>query len=552
MTDASTRGDNAEAASETQTKQDIALAESVLRGKDIPAQEAYDLAERLRKVNEFGRARRLYWRIWIKADWPNLKVTAAKVGQRHALSTYKDPDLPAADRFQRALEILDEVDQLDLGAPPASLPPAKLETFDRRVKEIEQRQESLGLRGAVYKRRWQVEGQRIDLERALGFYLKGYQIGLQFEKNELGVETDQGYNGINAAFVLDLLAREDARQAMYADVESTVAIGRFTAAREIRRLLASKLPALVEREAFAWLRNEWWFHATIAEAHLGLGEFEQAVTQLRAFNVAHNLEHAGPPLERIARWEFESTLTQLAALAQLQVDLADLLANERGVSSAAKSLCETQWTERGRTALREYLGRLAPALDRAETGKVGLALSGGGFRASLFLPIVAGQSGRHVADGRRAGIRPRRRGRDDAGAPSRGLGTAPPDDSWAGIEKRGRRGAGVGVQAAPAGVRSDLPPARQYEAAAEAALVARRLTAAGGWHRRPMRTPPVRVSGLAGCVSCDPLRPAATVSSTRSIAPMLRRYGCRYLETAVRPARRTGWTESVPGTALPR
>jgi len=384
MTQATERRDQAEAEREAQRQIGIKLADSVLRGRQIPAQQAYDLAEGLRKVNEFGRARRLYGRIRAEADWPHLKETAVKVGQRHALSTYKDPDLPAADRFQRALEILDEIEQLDFGAPPVNLPAAKAQAFDRRVKQVEQRQESLGLRGAVYKRRWQVEGQRIDLEQSLGFYLKGYHTGLQFEKNECGLETDQGYNGINAAYVLDLLAREEANQAARAGTEPAVAIERAGVAREIRRLLASRLPGLAAREGFAWLSKEWWYHATIAEAHLGLGDFDKAITQLRAFNAAHDLPHSGPPLEVIARWEFESTLTQLAALVQLQVDLSDLPARDPSEAAAATPRYGTKWNEGGRTALREYLGPLAPALDRAETGKMGLALSGGGFRASFF------------------------------------------------------------------------------------------------------------------------------------------------------------------------
>ena len=162
--------ESADAAREAQRKADIALGQTVLRGKHIVPQEIYNLAEQLRKVNEFGLARRLYGRIREQADWMQLKQTAALVGQRHALSTYKDPDLPAAERFARALEILDEVDQFDLRAPPASLSPGEAAKFDRDQNAVKQRQESLGLRGAVHKRRWQTGGQHVDLERSLGFY----------------------------------------------------------------------------------------------------------------------------------------------------------------------------------------------------------------------------------------------------------------------------------------------------------------------------------------------------------------------------------------------
>jgi predicted acylesterase/phospholipase RssA len=394
MTDEVTSG-GAEKAAQDQGLQDIAHAEAVLRGRELHGQEMYELAERLRKINEFGLARRLYGRICAQAEWTNLKVTMARVGQRHALSTYKDPDLPASERFQRALEILDQVDQLDLGAPPAGLAATDARS-DRR--EIEQRQESLGLRGAVYKRRWQIEGQRIDLERALGFYLKGFHLGREFNGNPLGLETDQGYTGINAAYVLDLLARDDAARARDTGIEPLLARKRAGEAREIRQLLADELPELAARADYAWLRSEWWFHATLAEAELGLGHLERAISALRAYNTANGLSHQGPPLEKVPRWEFESTLTQLVSLARLQAELDELLGRGSASSGSAPPQQDSGlWSESERKALGDYLGPFAVAVERAETGKVGLALSGGGFRASLFhLGVLAHLAERDV------------------------------------------------------------------------------------------------------------------------------------------------------------
>ncbi len=171
---------------EAARRRDVAQAQLILRGVSEDALAVYVLAERLKNDNEFGYARRLYGRIRVTGNYAELgnKANPVKVGQRHALCTYKDPDLPAADRFRRALEILDEVEILNL-AP----------------REM---QESLGLRGAVYKRMWQVEGQSADLARSCGYYLKGYT---------MGPENDQGYTGINAAFVLEHLAREAAIEA---------------------------------------------------------------------------------------------------------------------------------------------------------------------------------------------------------------------------------------------------------------------------------------------------------------------------------------------------
>jgi predicted acylesterase/phospholipase RssA len=341
---------------EAQRRRDVEEAQLILRGRSAEALDAYRLAERLKNQNEFGYARRLYARVRAMGDDPALraKASAVKVGQRHALCTYKDQDLPAADRFRRALEILDEVD----GCKPAG-------------PEL---QESLGLRGAVYKRMWQVQGQSADLTRACGYYLQGYA---------MGPGTDQGYTGINAAFVLELLAREAAVEAGKTGQGWRIVDDQLTQARQIRETLTKLLPGLPAKPGYDWLEKEWWFYTTRAEAHFGLGEYKEGLAALREFNVALKLPNANPPVDTLAPWEFESTITQFAALIQTQTELADQLKTRPGWTSPWPFPIE-ELRGRASAALRDYLGELAPGVDRVVRGKVGLALSGGGFRASLF------------------------------------------------------------------------------------------------------------------------------------------------------------------------
>jgi predicted acylesterase/phospholipase RssA len=289
-------------------------------------------------------------------DDPSLreKASAVKVGQRHALCTYKDQDLPAADRFKRALEILDEVD----GGKPTG-------------GEL---QESLGLRGAVYKRMWQVQGQSADLTRAGAYYLQGYALGPQH---------DQGYTGINAAFVLELLAREAAVVAGKTGQGWDGVDDQLQRARQIRQTLVALLPGLPTQPGNDWLKHEWWFYTTRAEAHFGLGEYKEGLAALREFNTALGLPNQNPPVDTLPPWEFESTMTQFAALIQTQADLAEQMKSRPGWTSPWPFPAE-ELRRRASDALHDYLGELAPGVDRVTRGKVGLGLSGGGFRASLF------------------------------------------------------------------------------------------------------------------------------------------------------------------------
>jgi predicted acylesterase/phospholipase RssA len=330
----------------------VAEAQSILRGAHAQPRTMYGVAERLKDLNEFGYARRLYARIRRQGNYAGLSASPVRVGQRHALCTYKDPDLPAGDRFKQALQILDELDHLNVTA--------------------HEQQESAGLRGAIYKRKWQVEGQRADLERALAYYLTGY---------EMGPEQDHGYTGISAAFVLDILAREDAVQTKNIAKGGGAATALASRARTIRQQLANLLPRLSEAPGGKWLLAEWWFYTTRAEAHFGLGQFGEAVSVLRAYNSAVGLDHKRPPLERVAAWEFESTIRQLASLGQLQADLKEIFADG---TFATGTQTATEMRQRMRLALRDYLGDLANGIDCSVPGKVGVALSGGGFRASLF------------------------------------------------------------------------------------------------------------------------------------------------------------------------
>ena len=312
-----------------------ARVRAVLRGVDADLDEITALAKAMKAAQQFGDARRLYARARRHEAFMLLPEDKRRqIGQQHALCTYKDPDLPS-ERFRRALEIMQEVDP-----PSTSTDP-----------------ETLGITGAIHKRLWEVEGQRAVLERSLSFYRRGH---------ELGLTKDSGYNGINAAFVCELLAREIANEGIGTGTRSPTAIALRDEALAKREQIVQVLPQLLDGADGSDLRGQWWFCATLAEAFFGLARYDEGVTWLRQ----------GPTIASLPRWELQSSLQQLGALIQAQSDLARLLPPPRGgrVPDA----------ERARTVLRAFLGDAAPGVDRFVSGKLGLALSGGGFRASFF------------------------------------------------------------------------------------------------------------------------------------------------------------------------
>ena len=309
---------------------DLQTARNILRGQAAAIPAIAQLAGRLKKEKHFGYARLLLARARsVPADIPpELRLYLA---QQHALCTYKDTHLPVDERYEDALRILGEVEDL---------------RFTRT-------QETLGLAGAIYKSKWEAFGQKPDLERSAGYYLRGYVEG---------VRKDLGYTGVNAAFVLDVLASQEAEQASSAGTAPETAVQRRDKAKAIREDLVNTLAPLADDPALPKLATDWWFLATVAEAYFGLGDYDQA----RAW-ILRARDQAKP-----ADWELESTLRQLARLARLHA-AAGQIADEDMENSPGWQVL-TAIAGPGKTA----------GVRGALIGRVGLALSGGGFRAALY------------------------------------------------------------------------------------------------------------------------------------------------------------------------
>lgn len=196
------------------------------------------------------------------------------------------------------------------------------DAFDLEDRALDGDGETLGIAAGIYKRRWDDLGQLEDLLQAARLYERGAGA-------DLG---DDAYCHINAAFLDELLAatghNPDARRQR---------------SRAMRERIVRELPST----------GGWWNAATRAEALVGLGRYDDAT------------EVVAGVAKRPAPWQLQTTAWQLAYLARLQ--------QERPLDVPE---------------IRRFFDTLLPgaaeAARSALVGKVGLALSGGGFRASFF------------------------------------------------------------------------------------------------------------------------------------------------------------------------
>ena len=131
------------------------------------------------------------------------------------------------------------------------------------------------------RRRWEAFGQRDDLERSLNYYRLGHAAS-QPEKPSY----DFGWNAINEAYLLDLLDDLDhtqARQQKQPPAANVAAVGEQAnqSRHDLARHSARNCQDATEGCGgirCGWVKSEWWYHATLAEAHLGLDDYGAAAT----------------------------------------------------------------------------------------------------------------------------------------------------------------------------------------------------------------------------------------------------------------------------------
>ena len=310
--------EDADAKRRRERKATLDEGNAILRGRAAPLKEIEAIAYRVKDLRAFSLARKLLALARQHPEAASLpRDRKLRLLQQHALCTYKDDDTVVDERLSGALQILKEGD----------------------LQDPEPSQETLGLAGSIYKQWWRWTGQRRDLEDSLTHYQRGANGDLA---------GDFGYTKINAAFVLDLLARLESK-----DFPDTAQSRRRQAAI-LREEIASRLPDLAAQPSNAWLKGEWWYGATMAEALFGLGRYAEARYWLRE---ALALD---PPA-----WQLEATTRQMSALAR---------ARDADTTEDSDAWC----------TIAMLVGDSAEALRAMTAGKTGLALSGGGFRASLF------------------------------------------------------------------------------------------------------------------------------------------------------------------------
>ncbi len=301
----------------------IETADNILSGSEFPDLPGLkELISKLKGELEFGKARRLLEKT--RDHYPD----DIWVVQQLALCTYKDEERYPKHRFEEALALLESIGLRD---------------------SKKRDSETLSLGGAVYKKLWEFCGQIDHLYESLSFYRTAF---------ETDPDRDLGYAANNAAYILDLLAARAEGLEKRNGIKTKEAPKFRKEASDLRKKVLGNLLA---RQNEPGLTENYWFLVTIGEACLGLKNYTEAGQWLAK-------ARATKPKE----WELQSTLRQLVSLAKNQgFDVPD--------EKDKPDVWHEAWQ-----ALHQLLGDETANALMCYRGKVGLALSGGGFRASFF------------------------------------------------------------------------------------------------------------------------------------------------------------------------
>lgn len=343
-------------------------ARSVLNGTYRTTNELKELYQQLEKMDQFAYATEVLLVKMRQDEKESNQKPAEQLKAEYeklARYIYQDHSLPSNFKFERALRELKSKTQL----------------------ATTQRCETLGLAGAVYKRKWQFDHQYKNLILSRYYYSKGFLSWKECLKQSAmerdAEKDDQGYTAINYAYINELMAVDKLEEHGRVTGISDSITQCFKEADDARLFILTEFiqepfaqtPVLKDNDVAGWV------YATIGEAYFGLRKYDQAMIFISQY-----VQRKGS-----LPWETRSFHKQLFSLAYLQMFQKNFAAEYAALgfkdSARVTGVAATIYPDKINECLAIFDKSFTPNKSAAEVkkdGKPGIALSGGGFRASLF------------------------------------------------------------------------------------------------------------------------------------------------------------------------
>ncbi len=346
----------------------INKARGILRGeRTLNSAELGTLIKELVKLDQFSYATEVLL-VKMKWDEENGKTIQEKDYENLAKFIYKDHSLPSAFKFKKALQELTSHENIS----------------------ATKRCETLGLAGAIYKRKWQFDHQFKNLIVSRYYYKKGYELWKEFIKDPSNPdhkvnEDENGFNAINYAYINELMA-----------IDKLEEHGRVTGlsgsiSESLKEAHDTRMYILDQFVKDAFTSNAEllkpgcapWIIATVAEAYFGLCYYDHALIFSQKY-----INHPD-----VQPWEKRTFSQQLYSISYLQfflksfndeIDYSQSAFGEFPHKLSGKinvdGINNCLLVVKNATTQKKPLAK--KEVDKED--KQGIALSGGGFRAAFF------------------------------------------------------------------------------------------------------------------------------------------------------------------------
>jgi predicted acylesterase/phospholipase RssA len=355
----------------------INKARLILNGQSATDTQIKTLVDELQKLDQFGYASEI-----LQRQTQSRKLQGRQVGlsMYHTLVkfVYKDQSLPSAFRFDKALKILQSNDEL----------------------AVSSHCETLGLAGAIYKRKWLYDHQFKNLILSSHYYKKGFDLWQQFVEtgpmpsclSMTSGQNDMGYTGINYAYISELMAVDKLEEHGSVTGITPGISSNFDEAELARQTILVQLLAYEGSPEFAENVNKW-VYPTIAEAYFGLRQYDNAAAYIRKYmdesEKTKKTSETQQDLEERLAWEVRTSRQQLLSIAYLQIFQKEAFSKDKIPhldTEKYKPIADAIDLQKINECLHLFRKQDVTGADHTikKDGKLGLALSGGGFRAALF------------------------------------------------------------------------------------------------------------------------------------------------------------------------
>jgi predicted acylesterase/phospholipase RssA len=333
-------------------KKAIALAKNYLRGEDISNTINFDdLYQNLTQYEQFGYATEILLKKIDDNEDQGIEIKLSKY-QDLADNIYKDSTLSSYFKFDKAINVLKSFCDLE-------------HTKNSRT---------LGIAGEIYKSKWKFDHQFHNLLQSRAYFKKGYLIWKNKTHKSIQTETDCINTAVHYAHLNELIVIENLERLSESSEITSETLDRFETAQATRREIIQGY--LIDSEEILFkdgIDAKEKLYVALAEAFFGLRMYKKALHFIKLYT------H-----DKTENWQIKSFSKQLYNLANYQT----LEKNQKSTNKDPFYKHEID-----EDLQKECLVALNLQLDEKETidnpkpkqqNKLGIGLSGGGFRAALF------------------------------------------------------------------------------------------------------------------------------------------------------------------------